>query len=38
MEDQEFNTHPYYTFCPEWKDVRYERDMGVDDFIKYTNL
>ena len=38
---QEFNTHPYYTFCPEWIDKKFV--MEPEEFIKssnnlYTNL
>ena len=32
---QEFNTHPYYTFCPEWIDEKYV--MEPEEFIKSSN-
>ena len=38
LEHQEFNTHPYYTFCPEWMERKDERDMQPGDFIVSSNL
>ena len=38
MENNDFNLHPLYTFCPEWANVIDEYTKEAKDFITSTNL
>ena len=38
MENNDFNLHPLYTFCPDWSNVYDELTKTAKDFITSSNL
>ena len=38
MENNDFNLHPLYTFCPQWSYVEYEKTKMAENFVNSSNL